>query len=60
MSLSAQLKSCDVKDQAAPTEIAYYQPAGGSMWSAHYYKGRIYTNDQLLGFGAYEVKGVTD
>ena len=47
----------DVKDPAAPTEIAYYQPEGGSTWSAHYYKGRIYTNDQLLGFGAFEVDG---
>ena len=50
----------DVKDPAAPKEIAFYQPDGGSMWSAHYYKGRIYTNDQLLGFGAFEVAGVTD
>jgi hypothetical protein len=50
----------DVKDPAAPKEVAFYQPEGGSMWSAHYYKGRIYTNDQLLGFGAFEVAGVTD
>ena len=48
----------DVTDPAAPKETAYYQPEGGSMWSAHYYKGRIYTNDQLLGFGAYEVDGL--
>jgi len=48
----------DVTDPAEPTEMAYYQPEGGSMWSAHYYKGRIYTNDQLLGFGAFEVKGL--
>lgn len=48
----------DVEDPAAPKEIAYYQPEGGSMWSAHYYKGRIYTNDQLLGFGAFEVDGL--
>ena len=47
----------DVKDPAAPTEIAYYQD-GGSMWSAHFYEGRIYTNDQLLGFKAFEVKGL--
>ena len=48
----------DVSDPAAPTETAYYQPEGGSMWSAHYYKGRIYTNDQLLGFTALEVAGL--
>ncbi len=48
----------DVKDPAAPKETAYYQPEGGSMWSAHYYKGRVYTNDQLLGFTALEVEGL--
>ena len=48
----------DVTDPAAPTETAFYQPEGGSMWSAHYYKGRIYTNDQLLGFTALEVDGL--
>ncbi|MGH2807536.1 MAG: LVIVD repeat-containing protein [Actinomycetota bacterium] len=48
----------DVKDPSAPEEIAFYQPEGGSMWSAHFYKGRIYTNDQLLGFGAFEVDGL--
>ena len=48
----------DVKDPATPTETAFYQPEGGSMWSAHYYKGRIYTNDQLLGFTALEVDGL--
>jgi hypothetical protein len=48
----------DVKEPTAPKEIAFYQPEGGSMWSAHYYKGRIYTNDQLLGFTALEVAGL--
>ena len=48
----------DVKDPSAPKEIAHYQAEGGSMWSAHYYKGRIYTNDQLRGFEAFEVKGL--
>ena len=48
----------DVTDPATPTETAYYQPEGGSMWSAHYYKGRVYTNDQLLGFTALEVDGL--
>lgn len=48
----------DVKDPSAPQETAFYQPEGGSMWSAHYYRGRVYTNDQLLGFGAYEVAGL--
>ena len=49
-----------LKDPANPEEIAYYQPEGGDMWSAHFYKGRIYTNDTLLGFEALEVAGVTD
>ena len=48
----------DVEDPASPTEVAHYTPEGGSMWSAHYYKGRIYTNDQLLGFTVLEVKGL--
>ena len=48
----------DVEDPTAPKEIAFYQPDGGSTWSAHYYKGRIYTNDQLLGFEALEVDGL--
>lgn len=49
-----------VKDPSNPEEIAFYQPDGGDMWSAHYYDGRIYTNDALLGFSAFEVAGVTD
>lgn len=47
----------DVKDPSEPKEIAYYQD-GGTMWSAHYYKGRIYTNDTELGFKAFAVKGL--
>jgi hypothetical protein len=50
----------NVKDPSAPEEIAYYQPDDTNTWSAHYYKGRIYTNDMVRGFEALEVKGVTD
>lgn len=49
-----------LKDPANPEEIAYHQREDGDMWSAHYYEGRIYTNDTLLGFEALEVTGVTD
>jgi hypothetical protein len=49
-----------VKDPSAPKELAYYQPADTDMWSAHYYKGRIHTNDVLRGYEALEVEGVTD
>jgi hypothetical protein len=49
-----------LKDPTSPEEVAYYQPDDGDMWSAHYYRGRIYTNDTLRGFEALEVAGVTD
>lgn len=49
-----------LKDPSAPKELAHYQPLDGDMWSAHFYNGRIYTNDTLRGFEALEVAGVTD
>ncbi|MGH9895484.1 MAG: hypothetical protein ACREA0_26575, partial [bacterium] len=49
----------DLKNPADPEEIAHYQPEDTDMWSAHYYKGRIYTNDMVRGFEALEVAGVT-
>lgn len=47
-----------LKDPEAPREIAFYQPPGTNMWSAHYYRGRIYTNDMGRGFEALRVKGL--
>lgn len=47
-----------LEDPSAPEEIAYYQPDNTDMWSAHYYKGRIYTNDTVRGFEALEVEGL--
>lgn len=49
-----------VEDSTAPEEVAYYQPEDTDMWSAHYFQGRIYTNDMARGFEAFEVAGVTD
>jgi hypothetical protein len=49
-----------VKDPSAPEEVAFYQPDKTNTWSAHFYKGRIYTNDMVRGFEALEVQGVTD
>jgi hypothetical protein len=44
-----------LKNPSAPREIAFYQPNGTNMWSAHYYRGRIYTNDMGRGFEALKV-----
>ncbi len=44
-----------LKDPSAPEEIAWYQPKGTNMWSAHWYKGRIYTNDMGRGFEVLEL-----
>lgn len=48
----------DVTDPTAPEEVAFYQADDTYTWSAHYYRGRIYTNDSLRGFEALEVDGL--
>jgi hypothetical protein len=48
----------NAEDPTAPEEIAYYQPDETNTWSAHYYEGRIYTNDMVRGFEALEVAGL--
>lgn len=50
----------DLEDPSAPQEIAHYRPEDTDMWSALYYKGRIYTNDTVRGFEALEIEGVTN
>ncbi|MFN2388852.1 MAG: LVIVD repeat-containing protein [Actinomycetota bacterium] len=57
---SGGLSVISLKDPSVPEELAYYRPDDSIMWSAHYYKGRIYTNDLGRGFEVLEVKGVTD
>lgn len=47
-----------IEDPSAPEEIAHYQPGGTDMWSAHWYRGRIYTNDMGRGFEALKVRGL--
>jgi hypothetical protein len=47
-----------LKDPSAPKEIAHYQPTDSDVWSSHFYKGRIYTNDPNRGFEAFKVKGI--
>lgn len=47
-----------IKKPSAPKEIAHYRPKGTNMWSAHWYKGLIYTNDMGRGFEALKVKGL--
>lgn len=47
-----------LKNPSQPKELAHYQPKGTDMWSAHWYRGRIYTNDMGRGFEALEVHGL--
>ena len=47
-----------VKKPSSPKEIAYYQPKNTNMWSAHWYRGLIYTNDMGRGFEAVKIKGL--
>lgn len=49
----------NLEDPSAPEEIGFYQPEGTDMWSAHWYKGRIYTNDMGRGFEVLEVEGLS-
>lgn len=35
----------DFTDRSNPTEIGYYDPAGGSIWSAYWYNDYIYASD---------------
>ena len=39
----------DFTDRSNPTEIAYYDPAGGSVWSAYWYNDYIYASDIPFG-----------
>jgi hypothetical protein len=43
----------DFNDRSAPTEIAYYDIPGNSVWSAYWYNGFIYGNDIPRGFDIY-------
>ncbi len=47
-----------LKDPENPKEIGHYQPKKTNMWSAHWYKDRIYTNDMGRGFEALTVSGL--
>lgn len=40
----------DYTDRANPTEIAFYDPSGGSAWASYWYNNFIYSNDIPLGF----------
>jgi hypothetical protein len=48
----------NLKDPSSPKEIAFYQPPRTNMWSAHFYRGRIYTNDMGRGFEVLNVTGL--
>lgn len=58
------LSVVDFSDPAAPEEIAYYQQREGGIpdvWSAYWYNGRIYANDNgaSRGLSVYEMKGTS-
>lgn len=62
---AAGLSIVDFSDPAEPKEIGYYhQLTGGipDIWSAYWYQGRIYTNDNgaLRGVGVYEMDGLEE
>jgi hypothetical protein len=47
-----------LKNPSSPKEIAFYQPPRANMWSAHFYRGRIYTNDMGRGFEVLKIFGL--
>lgn len=47
----------DLSDPAQPKEIAYFDPAEGSYWSAYWYKGHIYASG-APGLDVFEVRGI--
>ncbi|MGH2806942.1 MAG: LVIVD repeat-containing protein [Actinomycetota bacterium] len=60
---AAGLSIVDFSDPANPEEIGFYhQLTGGipDIWSAYWYQGRIYTNDNgtARGVSVYEMKGL--
>ncbi|MGH2748197.1 MAG: LVIVD repeat-containing protein [Actinomycetota bacterium] len=58
---SSGMTVVDFTDPTSPQEIAYFQDGQTlpDTWSAYWYNGRVYTNDNasLLGIGVFEVKG---
>ena len=61
---SAGFSVVDFSDPAAPEEIGYFQQLENDqipdVWSAYWYNGRIYTNDNgaSRGVSVYEMKGL--
>lgn len=60
---AAGLSIVDFSDPGNPKEIGYYhQTTGGipDIWSAYWYQGRIYTNDNgaYRGVSVYEMDGL--
>ncbi|HEU4481345.1 MAG TPA: hypothetical protein VFS18_05620 [Actinomycetota bacterium] len=62
---SAGLSVVDFSDPSAPEEVAHYQQLTGGdipdVWSAYWYNGRIYANDNgaSRGVSVYEMKGTS-
>lgn len=62
---SAGMSIVDFSDPANPQEIAYYHQLEGDappdIWSAYWYNGRIYTNDNAAnrGLSVYEMEGTS-
>ena len=50
----------DLSDPSAPEEIAYYLPEDAVVWTAQFFKGRIYVSDFIRGLDVIEVKGLRE
>lgn len=48
----------DLSDPSAPAELAWYDEADTTYWSAYYYRGRIYATDWARGLDVFRLDGV--
>lgn len=48
----------DLEDPSNPKEIAHYLPSDAVVWTAQFYRGRIYVSDFIRGLEVIKVKGL--
>ncbi|MFN2525522.1 MAG: LVIVD repeat-containing protein [Actinomycetota bacterium] len=47
----------DFSDPTAPREVGYFRPDDADSWSSYFYKGLIYSNDQVRGLDVLRFDG---